>query len=285
MYAMLRAKWLKSVVVIALAAMTLSVVVVQAQSFRGHTCENLWEHVYAGGYVIFEEVNAWFNATCGKPREKNDDDDLGSPAKQKREARPQVVTCTALPPSVQVFGYVQGTACQMVSPAGVGNQQVIERGFINAVDVWSYVNGGIEICFRNTGWLVFLDAAYMPRMLMPLLSFERNGMTCGLIDRAGTVVLLREPMQLDQPIVPADPAPAAPVETSSSSSPLDYCLIKLVETLFLRAAPGGKIIGLVWLNSEVPVFETNGDWYKIEFEGKTGYISRFYHKVLRGGCG
>ena len=49
-------------------------------------------------------------------------------------------------------------------------------------------------------------------------------------------------------------------------------------------SPAGEIIGLVWLYSEVPVFETNGDWYKVEFEGKIGYISRNYRRVLRGGC-
>lgn len=27
----------------------------QAQEFRGHTCENLWEHIRAGGWVIFGE--------------------------------------------------------------------------------------------------------------------------------------------------------------------------------------------------------------------------------------
>ncbi|MCY4021384.1 MAG: SH3 domain-containing protein [Chloroflexi bacterium] len=109
--------------------------------------------------------------------------------------------------------------------------------------------------------------------------YEHNGMTCALIDRAGTVVLLRVPMTFDQPIVPAHHAPA-----EASSIPFDNCLVKLLETLFLRAAPGGEIIGLVGLNSEGPVFETNGDWYKVEFEGKTGYISRFYRKVLRGNC-
>ncbi|MCY4536644.1 MAG: hypothetical protein OXE52_00275 [Chloroflexi bacterium] len=26
-------------------------------------------------------------------------------------------------------------------------------------------------------------------------------------------------------------------------------------------------------------------WYKVEFEGKIGYISRYFRKVLRGNCG
>ena len=159
---------------------------------------------------------------------------------------------------------------------------LLKRGYIDAVDIWGYPSDSTEVCFGNAGSLVFLDAAYTPRKLMPLLSFERNGMTCGLIDRAGTVVLLREPMTFDQPVVPADPTLPASVETSSI--PVDNCFIKLVETLFLRAEPAGEIIGLVWLNSEVPVIDINGDWFEIEFEGKRGYISRFYRKVLRGNC-
>ncbi|MCY4072640.1 MAG: fibronectin type III domain-containing protein [Chloroflexi bacterium] len=216
--------------------------------------------------------------------EKEEETEETGEVEEVDEARylPPPVTCPDLPPAVTVNGHTKFAQCRVVDGGAIGRTDVIEHGIVAAVDVWGFLPTGVEVCFRNAGWTVFLDATYMPRKLMPLLSFDRNGMTCGLIDRAGTVVLLREPMQLSEPIVPADPPPSAPAETSPS--PLDNCLIKLVETLFLRAAPGGEIVGLVWLNSEVPVFETNGDWYKIEFEGKTGYISRFYRKVLRGNC-
>ncbi|MDE2636389.1 MAG: SH3 domain-containing protein [Chloroflexota bacterium] len=187
-----------------------------------------------------------------------------------------VATCPHLPPSVAVSGDDRDTHCQMVGLAGIGRMDLIERGFIVAVDVWNYVNGAVEVCFRNAGALVFLDATYLHRMLVDLESYERAGMTCGAIDRIGTVVLLEAA------------APAAD-ETSTALPTLDAipqsdCQIKLMETLFLRAEPAGAIIGLVWLYSEVPVFEVNGDWYKIEFEGKMGYISREYRKVLWGNC-
>ena len=154
------------------------------------------------------------------------------------------------------------------------------RGFIDAVDVWLYVNGGLEVCFRNVGWLVFMDAEYIVRMATDLEHSYRDGMTCGQIDGIGTVVLLASP--------PNQTPVAQPSENTLpvfASIPLHDCQIKLAETLFLRAAPAGEIIGLVWLNSEVTVFEINGYWYKIEFEGTTGYVSRFYRKVLSGGCG
>ena len=204
------------------------------------------------------------------------------------EWRPVPVTCPHLPPRVVVTGYVENTQCQMVSDIVIGKTDLAPRGFIDAVDVWSYVNGGLEVCFQNNGWLVFLDATYLRRKVMELEHYHRDGMTCGTIDRIGTVVLL------ERPAPPASAPLAEPPATSESPDvtlptfepiPLNDCQIKLVETLFLRAAPAGEIIGLVWLNSEVPVFEINGYWYKTEFEGRTGYISRYHRKVLRGGCG
>ena len=197
-----------------------------------------------------------------------------------QEWRPPPVTCPHLPARVVVSGYVENTQCQMVGEIVIGKTDLIQRGFIDAVDVWSYVNGGLEVCFRNSGWLVFLDATYLQRKVMELEHYHRDGMTCGTIDRIGTVVLLERAPQ------PASaPQPAENALPVFEPIPLNDCQIKLVETLFLRETPGGAIIGLVWLNSEVPAFEINGYWYKIEFEGVTGYISRYHRKVLRGGCG
>lgn len=266
----------KTTLIALLALILLSAHVPLAQEFRGYTCGNLWKHVHAGGDVIFDETNKWFYSNCMKRNQA----EAGKARVKATEARPRIMTCPNLPPRVAVFGYVDGTHCQMVGAAGIGRMDLIKRGFIDAVDVWSYVNGGLEVCFRRAGTLVFLDATYLQRMLVDLQSFTRNGMTCGAIDRIGTVVLLE---------AAAPPNPAAPPADNSlplfDQIPANDCQIKLTETLFLRATPGGEIIGLVWLYSEVPVFEVHGDWYKTEFEGKTGYISRHYRRVLRGGCG
>ncbi len=262
---------------IALGLLCIALLALPAQAqqvYRGHTCKNLWEHIHAGGHVIFEETNKWFYRQCTKEEEADEEEEQI----EERENRPTDVTCPHLPARVAVFGYVTGTQCQMVGEVVIGKTDLIERGFIDAVDVWSYVNGGVEVCFRNTGWLVFLDAAYAPRMVMELGHHQRDGMICGTIDRPGTVVLLREaaPSTTTQPEENALPL--------YDAIPQSDCRIKLEETLFLRAEPAGEIIGLVWMFSEVPVFEVSGDWYKTEFEGRIGYISRFYSRVLQGGC-
>lgn len=178
--------------------------------------------------------------------------------------REPVSTCRLLPQSVAVLGHNNNTQCRIVDGAGVGKMNLIRRGLLAAVDVWAYVNGGIEVCFHHPGVMVFLDADYAPRMVSEMETYERDGMTCGAISGHGTVALLPHP---------------APTDEAAES-----CQIKLTETLFLRAEPAGEIIGLVWLNSEVPVFETVGQWRQVAFEGQTGYISGAYHRVLRGNC-
>ena len=263
MYQNQLAKFGKVAFFILFAALLLALPAAQAQSSRCEILANL-----IGNTSLFPEDLQWFSDNCVD----EEDDDADEP--EENTYRPPPVTCPYLPSRVVVSGFAKETQCQMVGEVVIGKTNLVRRGFIDAVDVWHYVNGGLEVCFRNSGWLAFLDATYLQRRVMELEHYHRDGMTCGEIDRIGTVVLLERaapPAEGDLPLF--------------HSIPLSDCQIKLVETLFLRAQPAGEIIGLVWLNSEVPAFEINGYWYKIEFEGKTGYISRYHRKVLRGGCG
>ncbi len=234
-----------------------------------YTCEYMLNENY-----LSSTEWSWYKANCMNLQEDEDEE-------EPEVYRPPDVTCPHLPTRVAVFGFVVNTQCQMVGEVVIGKHpELMQRGFIDAVDIWSYVNGGLEVCFRNEGWPVFLDAAYAPRIAMELQPTYRDGMTCGEIDGAGTVVLLASG--------PASAPVTQPTQYTLplfDAIPLSECLIKLEETLFLRAEPGGEIIGLVWLNSEVFVSEISGYWYRVEFEGRTGYISRYYRRVLRGGCG
>jgi len=62
--------------------------------------------------------------------------------------------------------------------------------FVYAVYVWGDMSGGVKVCFRDGGSLVFLDAASSPPEIFALPSDSLSGMTCGQIDRVGTVVLV-----------------------------------------------------------------------------------------------
>ena len=234
-----------------------------------YDCETL-----AGYSTLFQNEIVWFRNNCVDEPEEDEPE-------EEEPYRPPDVTCPHLPPIVVVIGFIENTQCQMVDEGGIGRMEVIKRGVLAAVDVWNNMPEEVEVCFYDHGWLVFLDADYAPRMVMELEHTHPDDMTCGVIDRAGTVVL-----------VDTAPPPVAATQPTTGTTlpifeaiPLSDCQIKLVDTLFLRAEPAGEIIGLVWMNTEVPAFEINGYWYKIEFEGKTGYISRYHRKVLRGGCG
>ncbi len=187
---------------------------------------------------------------------------------------------------------VSGSAnYQPVTGAGIGNAAVLAQGVVAATDVWGYVPAGTRVCFiaRSGSGVAFLDANTAPRALSWLNASIIGADTCVQIPGAGTVVLVGPaaappapaPVQA-QPSTAAVAAGAPPPPGESPSNSL--CLIKLTDTLFLRLAPGGEIIGLVWLNSEVPVYEIVGEWYLVEFEGQLGYISRHSRQVLQGSC-
>ena len=128
---------------------------------------------------------------------------LRFPKKKKKEAklptatptpRPLAVTCPALSQfGIAVhatYGLASGVQCQRLDGGGIGIQSIVEAGFINAVDIWGYVEQGVEVCFPQSGRLLFLDARTMPRAIAPLESTVVNGMTCASIASPGSLVLM-----------------------------------------------------------------------------------------------
>ncbi len=174
---------------------------------------------------------------------------------------------------------------QPLTGSGIGNAQVIAQVVISATDVWGHVPAGTRVCFvgRIGGGVMFLDAATMPRALSWLPHSIHGNDTCAQLPGAGTVALVMGA----GPYAAAAPASAAaedpPQPEITPTQPI--CQIKLTRTLNLRSEPAiGQIIGLVWLNSEVPVYEAEWGWYLIEFEGQFGYIIGSHRKLLWGSC-
>ena len=108
--------------------------------------------------------------------------------------RPLAVTCPTLSQfGIAVhatYGLASGVQCQRIDGGGIGIQSIVEAGFIDAVDIWGYVEQGVEVCFPQPGRLLFLDARTMPRAIMPLESTVVNGMTCASIASPGSLVLM-----------------------------------------------------------------------------------------------
>ena len=102
-----------------------------------------------------------------------------------------------------------------VSGAGIGQQSVLDEGARQAIDIWGPLGVNTEVCFAGMGSMLLLDAAYSPRLRVPLESYLRSdGKTCAHVYRAGTVVL----MPGSPSVMPATPTPRAVPRTYHSSS-------------------------------------------------------------------
>ena len=113
-------------------------------------------------------------------------------------ASPQPMTCIGLSANTGIviyatYGLGSGVQCQRLDGGGIGVPAIVNAGFIDAVDIWGYVEQGVEVCFPQSGKLLFLDARTMPRTAAPLASYIVNGMACGWIDSPGSIVLMPHP--------------------------------------------------------------------------------------------
>ena len=165
-----------------------------------------------------------------------------------------------------------GLNLQCVGPAGVGQPDLVARGVVLGVDVWGWVRGNIQICFKRAGELVFLDAAYTPRLQSVVASYDRSGMICSQVDRAGTLVLLR----------PASAAPTA-IPTASQRQASD-CVATTTDPLNMRAAPGGQILLTLPALTTLSVYDNQSGWLLVEYNGQRGWISGVYTRKV-GNCG
>ena len=88
------------------------------------------------------------------------------------------------------FGLDSGVHFRQLDGAGIGIQSIIDAGYLEAFDVWGYVEQGVEVCFPQIGRVIFLDANTSPRAIVPLESTVMNGQTCVSINSPGSLVLL-----------------------------------------------------------------------------------------------
>ncbi len=224
----------------------------------------------------------------GDEEDEDVEDDLPRPTPAPTPT-PIRDTLNHLPAGIQVSNWVDGAQGKRVGPAGVGRADVIEQGILDAVDIWSNVTPGVEVCFNQPpGRVVFLDAAYAPRKLFDLPAYQRDGMTCTTIDSAGTVVLLRgesPPLQSGQP----QDASAAPLSTAVPSEPysqtLRGCEVRpWADVKFRQSPPGGEVISVTAIRKWLPASEKRYGYFKVRLWGREGWISgRFVY--TRGDCG
>ena len=162
-------------------------------SFSDNTPINIYAHRGALSGTLPEAVT-WFGVV---PAPRSDDASKavvrGGPAASTGE---QLLT-TGFRVWAQ-YGLRSGIQFQRREIGAVGIQSLIDRGVLDVVDVWGYADQDWEVCFPQSGTLVFLDAALSPRVPESVPAYHEDGYTCIAKDRAGMVVLM-----------PGSPSPVA----------------------------------------------------------------------------
>ena len=128
----------------------------------------------------------------GCPRKKKKEE---TPVPTATERPPTAATCMGLRESTGIavnatFGLASGVQCQQLDGGGIGIQALADN-YIAAVDIWGYVDQGVEVCFpQATGRIFFLDARMIPRSVVPMQSYVADNMLCASTETPGSIVLL-----------------------------------------------------------------------------------------------
>ncbi len=219
---------------------------------------------------------------------------------------PPARTCETLPGNITVMaalGSHSGVQCTDVGAAGVGIQSIVDMGIIDAVDVWAYVEQGVEICFGREGRIIFLDAATSPRSQAQVDSYRLGHQTCAYLQRAGTVVLVQGQTLEDRtPGTTTTPETTTPTTTTTTTTPtttttvttttttvtqpvVDGCPITTTGHLKLRATPSleAEVLGYVLRGTTLGYIERTTFWFRVNHYGQTGWIGWKYVAVI-GDC-
>ena len=193
----------------------------------------------------------------------------GKPA--ERNVKPETYTCEHLPANIRVrpiAGTRSGIQCQVLDAGGVGRQDLIDAGIIVAVDIWGYVDPGVEVCLPGLGELLFLDAAFAPRQPAWIDTFQQGNRTCARFTRAGSLVLLS-----------SVPDGIAPRQVSEG------CEVRTLAVLnFSKEPDGSTILRHIPADVTVTVASISAGWLKTTYGGWEGWISAAYVEST-GACG
>ena len=232
------------------------------------------DEIAGDGGEIFPEEREWYDQNCV---EEEEEEVIFWPPLPTPTPRPPVNTCAELPADVVVSGFrAFSTQCQRLGAAGVGNASLVAMGVLDAVDVWADVASEMRVCFRRRGSLKFLDAATAPRLVSDLAAEYSDGMTCGRINRAGTVVLMQAgDSAVETAVLTSDstPTPAKVVPTSST-----ICQLLTTGRLSLRAGPSVNYARILSMphGTRLVAEARIGDWFMVNFEGQWGWASKIY---------
>lgn len=171
-------------------------------------------------------------------------------------------------------GMDSGIQFRRLTNYGVGDPAVFEMGYLDAVDIWSNVGSGYEVCFPQVGRIVFLDAATAPRTLLyPDYRFD-DGWACATMDRAGTMVLVEAPPETKtetQTTTATATRRAGTDDSVADAIALNGCWVTPRVNLRLRRAPWGGILHVIPRGTEVAAAARTPSWFNLSYGGAVGW--------------
>ena len=191
------------------------------------------------------------------------------PAKATSSRKPEarIPTCRALAPEILVTDLTGHTECQRIGAPGVGRLDLIAAGIVDAVDVWSWVGQGTEVCFLAKGAaMVFIDSDSLPRRAELLPFSERAGYSCAKIPNRGSLALLSS--------VPGGMSQAR--SGLASAQTLTDCYVTLQARLNLRESPYGAVLRVLPASVRLTALERTTNWILVDYHGERGWVSANY---------
>ncbi|MBZ0277951.1 MAG: SH3 domain-containing protein, partial [Anaerolineae bacterium] len=178
----------------------------------------------------------------------------------------------------------------------IGDQSVLDRGILQAVDVFglsytgnpvSAFNLSVNICLVGSGSIIYLDATAAPRVPVQITATSQGGYTCANIPNAGTVVL-----------VPGPAAPAANSETASANAEavartpaaevheLASCRVTTTNAVRMRTEPNtdSTIVTRLEFNVTRSADARSGNWFRVVNGGDQGWVNGDFLNWV-GSCG
>ena len=173
-------------------------------------------------------------------------------------------SCQNLYDSMVVRSASRVVGCREVDIGLIDKHPALASGMIAAIDIFGYVETGVEVCFRNIGELVLLDRVTEPPTPRSLPSYNNvAGMTCGEVDKPGTLVLIATVIERD-----------TFVELTS-------CRVTTTQTVRLREDVGSSTaLRLVPYNITLDTFSRTSNWFNVTFLGTEGWISARYARAV-----
>ena len=163
------------------------------------------------------------------------------------------------------MGLGSGIHFKRLTVANVGIQSVVDRGVLDVVDVWGYANQNFEVCFAQSGTIVFLDAAASPRTEISVSSYLRDGYTCATMNRAGTMVLVQGSGESSTNAVIVQTIIHWRNDPVSSAIDLRDCVITPPYNLNVRRQPWGGVLGIVHKDEPLSPLARTESWFLINF--------------------